>query len=104
MSESVAVSAVRVAVVQFDPQVGTQNRQTNLINSLDLALQAVMNGANLIVLPELANSGYLFANRQDAFDHAETVPDGPSTRVWIDFAVQHQVYLVAGLVERDNMR
>lgn len=104
MSESVAVSAVRVAVVQFDPQVGTHNRQTNLINSLDLALQAVMNGANLIVLPELANSGYLFANRQDAFDHAETVPDGPSTRVWIDFAVQHQVYLVAGLVERDNMR
>ena len=104
MSESVAVSAVRVAVVQLDPQVGTQNRQTNLINSLDLALQAVMNGANLIVLPELANSGYLFANRQDAFDHAETVPDGPSTRVWIDFAVQHQVYLVAGLVERDNMR
>ena len=104
MSESVAVSEVRVAVVQFDPQVGTQNRPGNLKNSLELALQAVRRGANLIVLPELANTGYLFANRQDAFDHAEPVPDGPSTRAWIDFAVQHQVYLVAGLAERDDMQ
>jgi hypothetical protein len=54
-----ATSLARVAVVQFDPQVGTQNRQSNLDNSLSLALQAVNNGANLIVLPELANTGYL---------------------------------------------
>ena len=104
MSESVAVSEVRVAVVHFDPQVGTQNRPGNLKNSLELALQAVRRGANLIVLPELANTGYLFANRQDAFDHAEPIPDGLSTRAWIDFAVQHQVYLVAGLAERDDMQ
>ena len=104
MSESVAVSGVRVAVVQFDPQVGTQNLQNNLKNSLDLALQAVNNGANLIVLPELANTGYLFANRQDAFEHAESVPDGPSCRAWIDFAIRHEVYLVAGLAERDGMQ
>ena len=104
MSESVAVSPVRVAVIQFDPQVGTQNTQTNLENSLDLALQAVENGANLIVLPELANTGYLFANRKDAFDHAETIPDGPSLQVWSGFAQHHQVYLVAGLVEQDDMQ
>ena len=104
MSESVAVSAVRVAVVQFDPQVGLQNTQTNLENSLDLALQAVENGANLIVLPELTNTGYLFANRQDAFDHAQSIPDGPSLQAWIGFAHHHQVYLVAGLVEQDDMQ
>ena len=63
-----------------------------------------MNGANLIVLPELANTGYLFANRRDAFNHAEAVPEGPSTQAWIDFAAQHQVYLVAGLAEQDAMQ
>ncbi|MCR4536825.1 nitrilase family protein [Pseudomonas sp. 18.1.10] len=99
-----ATSLVRVAVVQFDPQVGTQNRQSNLDTSLSLALQAVNNGANLIVLPELANTGYLFSNRQDAFEHAEPIPDGPSTRAWIDFAQHHQVYLVAGLAEREGMQ
>ena len=99
-----ATSLARVAVVQFDPQVGTQNRQSNLDNSLSLALQAVNNGANLIVLPELANTGYLFSNRQNAFEHAEPVPDGPSSRAWMDFAQNHQVYLVAGLAEREGMQ
>lgn len=99
-----AISPVRIAVVQFDPQVGTQHCQTNLQNSLQLAQQAAKNGANLIVLPELANTGYLFSSRQDAFKHAEVVPDGPSVRAWIDFARQHQVYLVAGLAEQEGMR
>ena len=99
-----AISPVRIAVVQFDPQVGTQHSQTNLQNSLQLALQAAKSGANLIVLPELANTGYLFSSRQDAFKHAEGVPDGPSVRAWIEFAEQHQVYLVAGMAEQDGMQ
>ena len=37
MSESVAVSPVRVAVIQFDPQVGTDNCLSNLDMSLELA-------------------------------------------------------------------
>jgi predicted amidohydrolase len=99
-----AVSPLRVAVVQFDPQVGIHNHQTNLDSTLDLALRAAQNGANLIVLPELANTGYLFNDRQDAFAHAERIPEGPSMRAWIRFAREHQVYLVAGLAERDGMQ
>lgn len=96
------VSAVRVAVVQFDPQVGMQNLPTNLETSLSLARQAARNGANLIVLPELANTGYLFANRQEAYQHAESIDDGPTVRAWVDFAQQNQVYLVAGVAEQDG--
>lgn len=92
-----AVSAVRVAVVQFDPQVGIQHSQANLEHSLELAREAAINGANLIVLPELANTGYLFGTRQEAFLHAELIPEGPSMQAWLDFARKHQVYLAAGL-------
>jgi len=99
-----AVSPLRVAVVQFDPQVGIHNRQANLDSTLDLALRAAQGGANLIVLPELANTGYLFSDRRDAFAHAESIPDGPSLRAWMSFAQDHQVYLVAGLAERDGMQ
>ena len=99
-----AVSAVRVAVVQFDPQVGIQHSQTNLEHSLELAREAAMNGANLIVLPELANTGYLFGTRQEAFLHAELIPEGPSMQAWLDFARKHQVYLAAGLAERDGVQ
>ena len=99
-----AVSAVRVAVVQFDPQVGIQHSQANLEHSLELARKAAMNGANLIVLPELANTGYLFGTRQEAFLHAELIPEGPSMQAWLDFARKHQVYLAAGLAERDGVQ
>ena len=97
-------SPVRVAVVQFDPQVGINNRETNLQRSLALAQEAVEGGANLVVLPELSNVGYFFSSRQDAFEHAESVPDGRSVQAWIDFARQQQVFLVAGLAEREGMR
>ncbi|MBA1377938.1 nitrilase family protein [Pseudomonas brassicacearum] len=98
------ISPVRVAVVQFDPQVGINNRETNLLRSLALAQEAVDGGANLVVLPELSNVGYFFSSRQDAFEHAEPVPDGRSVQAWIDFARQQQVFLVAGLAEREGMR
>ena len=99
-----AVSAVRVAVVQFDPQVGIQHSQANLEHSLELAREAAINGANLIVLPELVNTGYLFGTRQEAFLHAELIPEGPSMQAWLDFARKHQVYLAAGLAERDGVQ
>ena len=50
-----SISPVRVAVVQFDPQVGIDHRRANLRLSLELAAQAANGGAKLIVLPELSN-------------------------------------------------
>lgn len=97
-------SPVRVAVLQFDPQVGLENREVNLRRSLQLAQEAVNSGANLIVLPELSSTGYFFRSRQEAFDHSEPVPEGPSVQQWIDFTREHGVYLVAGLTEREGMR
>lgn len=99
-----AISPVRIAVVQFDPQCGLENCEHNLCHGLHLAKEAVENGANLIVLPELANTGYAFKTRKEAFDHAEFVPNGPSVEAWMEFARKHQVYLAAGLAERDGMK
>jgi N-carbamoylputrescine amidase len=75
-----AVSPVRVAAVHFDMQVGTENRQRNIKHGLDLARRAVDDGCTLIVLPELASTGYTFTSRQEAFAHAEPVPDGDTIR------------------------
>jgi len=99
-----ATSSVRVSVVQFDPQVGTEHRNANLRQCLALATEAANGGATLIVLPELSNCGYFFASRQDAFHHAEAVPSGRSVQAWIEFASLHRVYLAAGLNERDGMQ
>lgn len=99
-----AISPVRVSVIQFDPQCGVSNCQGNLARSLALAQQASDEGANLIVLPELANTGYAFLGRSEAFELAEHVPFGPSVQAWMEFARKQQVYLVAGLAEREGVK
>ena len=95
-------SPVRVAVVQFDPQVGLENQESNALAVRQRLQQAVKEGANLIVLPELATTGYCFHSREEAFAHAEPVPDGQTVRGWIAFAKEKQVYLVGCLPEADG--
>ncbi|WPP01135.1 nitrilase family protein [Pseudomonas sp. HR96] len=102
-SSTHAVSPVRVAVVQCDPQVGVEHCESNLRHALQLARQAVENGANLIVLPELVTTGYAFANRAEAFAHCESIPTGLSCQMLLDFAHEHGIYLAAGVAERDGM-
>lgn len=98
------VSPVRVAVIQFDPQVGLEHGDNNLRQGLQLAEQAVHQGANLIVLPELANTGYTFSTRAEAYAHAEPLEGGASLDLWSAFAREHQIYLVAGFAERDGLK
>lgn len=100
----IPVSPARVAVIQFDPQIGLEHCKSNLCQGLQLAEQAVREGANLIVLPELANTGYTFTSRAEAYAHAETLEDGPSLNAWSAFAREHHVYLVAGFAERDDLK
>ncbi|MCS4061775.1 nitrilase-related carbon-nitrogen hydrolase [Pseudomonas putida] len=105
MSESCSpVSPVRIAVIQYDPQVGLEHCERNLGRGLALARRAAREGANLIVLPELANTGYTFNSRAEAYAHAETLHDGPSLKAWADFAREYQVYLAAGFSERDGLK
>lgn len=97
-------SPARVAVVQFDPQVGLENLEANALAVRKRLEQAVTEGANLIVLPELATTGYCFESRAEAFAHAEAVPEGRTVRDWSAFAGKHQVYIVGCLPELDGDR
>ncbi|TKI05341.1 nitrilase family protein [Martelella alba] len=100
MSTTHAEAPVTVACLQMAPVFG-QTRH-NVQTTLDMIEQAAAQGANLLVLPELCNTGYVFASRAEAFALAETLPDGPTTRAWIDCARRLGVYIVAGITEREN--
>jgi len=97
-------SPVRVAVVQFNPQVGLDNLESNALAARQRLQQAAKEGANLIVLPELATTGYCFDSREEAFAHAEPVPDGRTVRGWIALAKERQVYIVGCLPEVDGQQ
>ena len=86
----------------MEPHIGRKDQ--NVARSIALIERAAAGGAALVVLPELANTGYVFASRAEAFSLAESVPDGPTTRAWIDAAQRCKVHIVAGIAERDGDR
>jgi predicted amidohydrolase len=93
-------AVVKIACVQMEPIVGEKDR--NVRRSIEFIERAADNGAKLIVLPELANSGYVFENREEAFGLSETIPDGPTVQAWSEVARRRGLHLVAGICERDG--
>jgi predicted amidohydrolase len=93
---------LKVAAIQMQPQVGC--KAANLQVSLRLINEAADSGAKIVVLPELASSGYMFASREEAFELAEPVPQGVTTQAWLDIARQRDIYIVGGLAERDGYK
>jgi len=93
-------AVVKVACVQMEPIVG--NKEHNIKKSITFIEEAAGEGANLIVLPELANSGYVFENRKEAFELSEQVPQGETCQLWAEAAARLKVYIVAGINEREG--
>jgi predicted amidohydrolase len=91
---------MRVACAQYAVREG--DRDHNLERSLHFVRQAVAEGADLVVLPELANSGCDLGSRGRALDLAEEVPDGPTTLAWREAAEEAGICVVAGLLEREG--
>ena len=78
------------------------NVAANVAHSLELIDQAASQGADLVVLPELSNTGYMFASREEAFGLAEQIPGGPSVEAWAERAARHGMHIVAGITERSG--
>jgi N-carbamoylputrescine amidase len=79
---------VGLACIQMQPGFGEV--ASNVAKSVQLVERAANQGANLVVLPELCNTGYVFANREEAFAVAEEIPAGPTVTAWIECAARHR--------------
>jgi len=90
--------SVTIGCLQMQPSFG--DVASNVERSLQLIDRAAADGANLVVLPELCNTGYVFASREEAFAIAEEIPDGPTVAAWAERAARHRLHLVAGICER----
>lgn len=92
-----AGDTMKVGFYQFDVAFG--DRERNLGKVTDTLCDAEF---ELIVLPELFNTGFLFSSRQEVMVYAEPVPDGETSQQLIDLARQKNAYIVAGLAEGDK--
>jgi predicted amidohydrolase len=84
---------MRIGFYQFAPRFGRPRENLKILRQ---ALQT--SRVDLLVLPELATSGYLFRSRREVARAAEAL-DGPSVRALAGMARDHGCHLVAGLPE-----
>jgi predicted amidohydrolase len=90
---------VRVASCQVELAVGFPERNSD---DVETAIRsAAGQGARLVVVPELAVSGYVFASLEEARSYAEPL-DGPTVRLWASLAAELDLVLVGGLCEADG--
>lgn len=90
---------VRLAAVHFAPAAG-ETPEEKCRQFEPLIRRAAELHADLVVLPETLT---WFGSRQPMATVAEPMP-GPSTRYFAELAKQHNLYIVAGLLERDGHR
>lgn len=95
-------SMVKVAAVQTDLVLG--DIDGNVSKGIEKIKEAADEGAKLIVLTELSTSGYAFNNREEAFAVSEEVPGGASVKKWEKVAAEKDVYIVAGISEKEGAK
>jgi predicted amidohydrolase len=91
------VSEVTVACCQLALRIGEP--AANRAACRAAVREAATRGARIIVLPELANSGYVFDDAAEARHLAESVEGGETVADWLALARELRVTLVGGLCE-----
>lgn len=91
---------LKIAQIQTNPVLGDCKGNINIIDSfLNKSV-----GADFIILPELANTGYNFENR----DHAISCANDNSCISYIEFlrefSVENNSYIVSGFLEKKGDR
>ena len=85
---------MRVGLLQFAPRHG------DVRANLDHIARALSNiQADLIVLPELCTTGYLFASRPEIARLAEPVPNGPTCEAMAKLSRDTKCVIVWGMAE-----
>jgi predicted amidohydrolase len=88
---------VRVAVVQAHPIIGDVLR--NIAHATELVEAAVSAGAQVIVLPELVTTGYVFRDKAEVFD---AIAHDNGMDALADLSRRLGIVLVAGVALRDG--
>ena len=87
------MNLLRAGFLQFAPKFG------DVTYNVDRAL-LLASDADLLVFPELFNTGYYFLNRVEAFDLAEEISSGYACTRLLSFAADKNLFIVAGLAEK----
>jgi predicted amidohydrolase len=91
---------IKVGFVQFAPALGDVHATMERLDGLTPRFE----GVDLLVLPELCNSGYNFVSVEQAWDTAEEIGQGPFVPYLESVSRRFDCHIVSGLNERDGDR
>ncbi len=90
---------MKVGFFQFFPFLGRKDE------NVERAISSIRGvKADLLVLPEFFNTGYLFENQEELKRSAEIIPQGPTFSKMANLAAQENVNLVFGIAEKEGDR
>ncbi|QBD81464.1 amidohydrolase [Ktedonosporobacter rubrisoli] len=93
-----SLNKYRVAALQYEPTLG--EKEKNVRDLLDMVEEAAQHEARLIVLPEMATTGYCWTSRAEIAPYVETIP-GPTTERFQQLATRYSCFIAIGLPEVD---
>lgn len=88
---------MRVGYLQFCPVFGEKDLNLKKVRELIEGAEV-----DLLVLPELFNTGYLFASKDELVSLSEHIPEGLTTQTLLEISRGRGVYLVAGVSESEK--
>lgn len=91
-----SVESVRIACAQLTPQVGDAEGNRRLAR--EGVREAIAAGAQIVLLPELVTSGYVFESAEEARSLAQPA-DGPALADWAEEAARAGAVVVGGFAE-----
>ncbi|MCX5820891.1 MAG: acyltransferase [Deltaproteobacteria bacterium] len=86
---------MRVGFIQFMPILGDIDQ-----NNFNISRLVDRTDADLVVLPELCNTGYHFVSKQEVKTLAEEIPVGKTTETLCRLAKTRRAYIIAGMIEK----
>ena len=87
-----------VAACQLGLAVGEV--ESNRAAAANAVMEAAGQGAELVVLPELCDSGYVFADEAEARNLATPAADSPTLHEWQALAGEYRTTIAGGFCER----
>lgn len=93
-----SIEKYKVAAIQFEPFMF--QKEQNIAKLLKMTEEAAQNGAKLIVMPEMATTGYCWYSREEVKPYVEPIP-GKTTDQFMELAKKYNCWIVVGMPEVD---
>jgi len=88
---------LKIGFIQLGPVLGKVDDNIERATALMKGIQS-----DVVVLPELFNTGYFFSSHEQVRELAETIPEGKTTRALMKISRTKKMWIAAGLAEKSK--